>query len=157
MMYVIALIIALASIAVIKQVPKSFGLSALFWLDECLTDPEDEVILDGVLGFASWGAQGTAGPLGALLLLTRGLPSSLCPLRGARGRGGVGCWVGCSGGRGGHLETTIEENELLTNMNVKCLANVHVNLKTFSTSFPKLGDGTPRRVGSFKSSSFLKV
>lgn len=58
---------------------------------EGLTDPEDEVVLYGVLGLASWGPHSTAGSLGALLLLPGGLPSSLCPIRGARGRGGVGC------------------------------------------------------------------
>lgn len=90
-MHVISFIIPLASIAVIIESPKSPGLSALFSSDERLTDSEDEVILNRVLGFASWGAQGAAGPFGALFLLARGLPSSLCPLRGAGGRGGIGC------------------------------------------------------------------
>lgn len=31
--------------------------------NECLTDPKDEVILNGVLGFASWGAECAAGSL----------------------------------------------------------------------------------------------
>ena len=55
-----------------------------------LTDPEDEVILNGVLSFTARGAQGAAGPFGALLLLPGGLSSSLGPLRGACGWGGVG-------------------------------------------------------------------
>lgn len=62
----------------IQQVCEWFGLStpSLF----CLTDPEDEVILDGVLSFAARGAQGAAGPLGPFLFLAGGLASSLCPL-----------------------------------------------------------------------------
>lgn len=71
------------------------------------TNPEDEVVLDGVLGLAPRGPQGAAGPLGALLLLAGGLPSSLRPLGGAGGRGGVGRRVGCRGGGGGHLEMEV--------------------------------------------------
>lgn len=70
-----------------------------------LTDPEDEVVFDGILGFAPWSAQGTACSLGSFLLLTWGLPSSLRTFGGARGRGGVGCRVGCCGCGRGHLET----------------------------------------------------
>lgn len=89
---------------ILFQVPKSSGLSELFCWDECLTDPKNEVVLNGVLSFASWGAEGTAGPFGALLLLAGGLPSSLCPFRGPCGWGGVGCWASCCGGGGRHLE-----------------------------------------------------
>lgn len=70
-----------------------------------LTNPEDKVVFNGILGFAPWSAQGTACSLGAFLLLARGLPSSLRTIGGTRGRGGVGCRVGCCGCGRRHLET----------------------------------------------------
>lgn len=66
----------------------------------CFTNLENEVVLDGVLVFASRRPQSAARPFGALLLLTRGLPAPLCPLGGACRGGGVGGRVGgCGGGR----------------------------------------------------------
>lgn len=78
-------------------------------MSEHLTDPEDEIVLYGVLGFAPWRAEGTARSLGSFLFLARGFPPSLCPVRGACGRGGVGCRVSRCGCGGRHLETTEHE------------------------------------------------
>lgn len=69
-----------------------------------LTNPEDKVVFDGILGLAPRSAQGTASSLGSFLLLARGFPSSLCTIRGACGWGCIGCRVGCCGGGRGHLE-----------------------------------------------------
>lgn len=74
-------------------------------MSEHLTDPEDEIILYGVLGFAPRRAQGTARSLGSFLFLARGFPPSLCPIRGACGWGGVGCRVSRCGCGRRHLET----------------------------------------------------
>lgn len=69
-----------------------------------LTNSEDEVVFNGILGFAPWSAQGTASSLGSFFLLAWGLPSSLRTIGGARRRGGIGCRVGCCGGGRGHLK-----------------------------------------------------